>query len=187
MLKFAEFDSAKAKRVLENDVGLGAEHQRYAQAGADLYGIDVTERAAEHTQLRLAMCGLSSQLAVGDAEKLDFPNEYFDQIYSWGVLRHSPDTLEAVTEVWRVLKKGVVAKAMIYQKRSTTGLMLWIRYALLVLCPWLSLTQIYSRHLESPGTKAYSVAQVRQLFSAFGEVEIRNILTHSNLLESDAG
>ena len=106
ILEFAGFDSAKAKRVLEIGVGLGAEDQRYAQAGADLYGIDLTERAVEHTQLRLAMFGLSSQLAVGDAEKLDFPDEYFDQVYSWGVLHHSPDTPKAVAEVWRVLKHG---------------------------------------------------------------------------------
>ncbi len=65
--------------------------------------------------------------------------------------------------------------------------MLWIRYALLGLRPWLSLTQIYARYLESPGTKAYSVAQVRQLFSAFGEVKIRTVLTHGDLLESGAG
>jgi SAM-dependent methyltransferase len=187
ILEFADFDSARAKRVLEIGVGLGAEHQRYAEAGADLYGIDLTERAIEHTQLRLATAGLSSQLAVGDAEKLDFPDEYFDQIYSWGVLHHSPDTPKAVAELWRVLKQGGVAKVMIYHKWSMVGLMLWIRYALLVLRPWLSLTQIYSRHLESPGTKAYSVAQARQLFSAFGEVEIRNVLTHGDLLESDAG
>ena len=31
ILEFADFDSARAKRVLEIGVGLGAEHQGYAQ------------------------------------------------------------------------------------------------------------------------------------------------------------
>ena len=76
---------------------------------------------------------------------------------------------------------------MIYHKWSLVGSMLWIRYALLGLRPWLSLTQIYARYLESPGTKAYSVAEARQLFSAFTQVKIRIVLTHGDLLDSGAG
>jgi SAM-dependent methyltransferase len=187
ILEFAGFDSTKAMRVLEIGVGLGADHQRYAQAGADLYGIDLTERAVEHTQRRLATFGLSSQLAVGDAEQLDFPDEYFDRVYSWGVLHHSPDTPKAVAEVWRVLKQGGVAKVIIYHKWSMVGLMLWIRYALLRLRPTISLKEIYAGYLESPGTKAYSFGEARRLFDAFSEVSIRTVLTHGDLLESGAG
>ena len=36
------------------------------------------------------------------------------------------------------------------------GLMLWIRYALLGVKPWLSLREIYACYLKSPGAKAYS-------------------------------
>jgi hypothetical protein len=67
------------------------------------------------------------------------------------------------------------------------GFMLWIRYALLSLRPWLALSEIYSQYLESPGTKAYSVVEARQLFSAFREVNIRTLLTHGDLLASSAG
>lgn len=184
---FAGFESARGKRVLEIGVGLGADHQRFAQAGADLTGIDLTERAVEHTARRLAAFGLSSRLAVGDAEQLDFPEEYFDRVYSWGVLHHSPDTPKAVLEVWRVLKRGGRASVMIYHKWSMVGFMLWIRYALLGLRPWLSLGDIYARYLESPGTKAYSISEARQLFSVFDEVGVRIVLTHGDLLESMAG
>jgi hypothetical protein len=65
--------------------------------------------------------------------------------------------------------------------------MLWVRYALLGLKPWLSLCDIYARYLESPGTKAYSVAEARALFADFSQVEIRTVLTHGDLLESGAG
>ena len=106
ILEFADFDITKALRVLEIGVGLGADHRRFAQSGADLYGIDLTERAVEHTQRRLATFGLSSRLASGYAEQLDFPDEYFDRVYSLGVLHHSPDTPKAVAEVWRNLKQG---------------------------------------------------------------------------------
>ena len=185
--EFAGFDSVKAQRVLEVGVGLGADHQRFAESGADLYGIDLTERAVEHTQRRLSAFGLSSQLVVGDAEKLDFPDEYFDRVYSWGVLHHSPDTPRAIGEVWRTLKQQGVAKIMIYHKWSMVGLMLWIRYALLRLRPYVSLREIYAGYLESPGTKAYSFGEARRLFDAFSEVRIHTVLSHGDLLESEAG
>lgn len=65
--------------------------------------------------------------------------------------------------------------------------MLWVRYALLRLKPWLPLREIYARYLESPGTKAYSVADARNLFADFGQVKIQTVLTHGDLLESAAG
>jgi len=76
---------------------------------------------------------------------------------------------------------------MIYHKWSMVGLMLWMRYALLAGRPWRSLRSIYAAHLESPGTKAYSVAEARALFAAFCDVRIRTVLTHGDLLESGAG
>ena len=184
---FAGFDNANKKRILEVGVGLGADHQRFAQAGAQLAGIDLTERAIEHTMRRLRAFGLTSHLAIGDAEELNFPDRYFDCVYSWGVLHHSPDTRKAMTEVWRVLKEGGSAKLMIYHKWSLVGFMLWVRYAMLRLQPWMSLRTVYSRYLESPGTKAYSTREARELLSQFREVRIEVVLSHGDLLESMAG
>lgn len=184
---FAGFKEVNGLSVLEIGVGLGADHQKFAEAGANLWGIDLTERAVVHTCRRLGAFGLSSNLEVGDAENLVFADNSFDRVYSWGVLHHSPDTPKAIAEVGRVLKHGGVASIMIYHKWSMVGLMLWARYALLGLKPWLSLSDIYARYLESPGTKAYSVTEARKLFSAFSEVKISTVLTHGDLLESEAG
>jgi SAM-dependent methyltransferase len=185
--EFAQFQSTSGKRVLEIGVGLGADHQRFAQAGAILSGIDLTARAVAHTRDRLNLFGLASSLRAGDAENLEFSPDTFDCVYSWGVLHHSPDTPKAISEVHRVLRPGGVARLMIYHKWSLVGYMLWIRYALLRLRPWMKLSEIYSRYLESPGTKAYSIGEAKQLFAAFGEVKIRTCLTHGDLLESAAG
>jgi len=184
---FAGFQQVRGLRVLEIGVGLGADHQCFAEAGAELWGIDLTDRAVTHARRRLAAFGHTSHLAVGDAEQLGFKNDTFDLVYSWGVLHHSPDTPKAIAEVWRVLKSGGMAKVMIYHKWSLVGLMLWTRYALLRLRPWLPLAAVYARYLESPGTKAYSVAEARDLFADFGHVQIDTVLTHGDLLESNAG
>ena len=183
----ARFSESKGLKVLEVGVGLGADHQQFAEAGAELYGIDLTEKAVEHTRKRLAYLGLESNLSVGDAEELDFPDESFDLVYSWGVLHHSPNTHKAISEVYRVLRCGGGARIMIYHKWSMIGYMLWIRYALLRLRPWVTLREIYSKYLESAGTKAYSIAEARLLFSAFTDVTITTPLGHGDLLESNVG
>jgi len=183
----AQFGDVRGKRVLEIGVGLGADHQRFAEAGAKLSGIDLTERAVDRTQLRLSEFGLTSQLTVGDAEQLDFPDDQFDIVYSWGVLHHSPDTAKAVREVHRVLTPGGTARVMIYHKWSLVGLMLWARYAAMRLRPWTSLDSIYAQHLESPGTKAYTIDGARSLFRDFSEVRITTQLSHGDLLTSAAG
>ena len=185
--EFAEFSAAAGKKVLEIGVGLGADHQRFALAGAHLAGIDLTERAVAHTRRRLSLFGIESALSVGDAENLEFPADAFDLVYSWGVLHHSPNTPRAISEVYRVLRPGGTAKVMIYHKWSLVGYMLWVRYALLRLRPWMTLDEIYARHLESPGTKAYSVGAARRMFASFSSVQIRTWLTHADLLESAAG
>ena len=185
--EFAQFESATGKKVLEIGVGLGADHQRFAQAGARLTGIDLTARAVEHTRRRLALFGLESTLSTGDAENLGFPSDAFDRVYSWGVLHHSPNTPKAISEVHRVLRPGGVANVMIYHKWSLVGYMLWIRYALLRLQPWMTLTEVYARYLESPGTKAYSTEEAKRMFRTFSTAQICTVLTHSDLLESAAG
>ena len=116
IVPFADFASTKGQKVLEIGVGLGADHQRFAESGADLFGIDLTNRAVDYTRRRLELFGLSSKLATGDAENLDFQSESFDYIYSWGVLHHSPNTQRAIDEVYRVLKPHGRSKIMIYHK-----------------------------------------------------------------------
>jgi SAM-dependent methyltransferase len=184
---FAGFESASGLDVLEIGVGLGADHQRFAESGARLHGIDLTERAVEHSGRRLALFGLSSNLQVADCETLPFADDSFDLVYSWGVIHHSPDTPKAAREILRVLRPGGRFAVMIYHRYSFVGYMLWLRYALARGRPLTKLDTIYSRYLESPGTKAYTLDQARALFEGAAEVRARTVLTHGDLLDSGAG
>lgn len=182
---FAKFHEGAGKRVLEIGVGMGADHLQWAISRPDaLVGIDLTDRAVELTRERLQLYGLKPDVQVGDAERLPFPSASFDIIYSWGVLHHSPDTARAIAEVWRVLRPGGTARIMIYHHPSIVGLMLWLRYGLLrgVKC-----RDIYSRYLESPGTKAYDVSSAMTLFRRFDQVTCRVELSVGDLLEAAAG
>lgn len=187
ILPFLKFPETNNKNLLEIGVGLGADHQQLAMSGLNMYGIDLTERSINYTKERLNLFSLKSELIVSDAENLPFENEKFDYIYSWGVIHHSPNTQKAINEIYRVLKKGGEARIMIYHKYSFVGYMLWFRYALLRFKPFTSLKTIYSKYLESPGTKAYSYKEAKNLFSDFNKVKINTLLTHGDLLTSDAG
>jgi ubiquinone/menaquinone biosynthesis C-methylase UbiE len=184
---FAEFHRYNDQKVLEIGVGLGADHQQFAEAGAKLFGVDLTKRAIYNTHTRFQKLGLKSELSVVDAEKLPFNDNYFDLVYSWGVLHVTPNTAKAIDEVHRVLKPEGQAKIMIYHKYSMVGYMLWLRYALFKLRPWTPLKEIYYNHLESKGTKAYTIAEARELFHKFRKLKFKVILTHGDLLTSSAG
>ena len=175
------------KKALEIGVGLGADHQLLAEAGAILSGVDLTERAVEHTRERFRIFNLTSNLQQADAENLPFPDASFDLVYSWGVIHHTPDTPKAAREIIRVLKPGGTFKVMIYNKWSLVGAMLWLRYALLSGKPWRTMADIYSNYLESPGTKAYTPAGSAVLFPDTNDLKPRVVLTHGDLLEGGAG
>jgi SAM-dependent methyltransferase len=135
----------------------------------------------------LSLDGLESDLRQSDAENLPFPDASFDVVYSWGVLHHSPDTPQAIKEVHRVLRPGGTARLMIYHKHSLAGYMLWSRYALMRGRPFATLEEIYAKYLESPGTKAYTVDQAREMLAGFSVVTIQTRLSFGELLEGAAG
>jgi ubiquinone/menaquinone biosynthesis C-methylase UbiE len=188
LVEFAKFESAMGKDVLEIGVGMGADHIEFARAmPRTLAGVDLTPRAIDHTTRRAEIYGIKSDLIVADAENLPFDDNSFDLVYSWGVIHHSPDTQSAVNEIHRVLRFGGQARVMIYHRYSMVGLMLWARYGLLKGRPWLTLDEIYSSYLESPGTKAYSISEAHSMFRKFTKVEMRTQLTFGDLLEGEVG
>jgi SAM-dependent methyltransferase len=185
---FARFEDGRGRDVLEIGVGMGCDHLEWARCEPrSLTGIDLTRAGVGWTRQRLGTLGLESALLVADAERIPFSDASFDLIYSWGVLHHSPRTEQAVGEVHRILRRGGRARVMIYHTHSVVGYMLWVRYALMRGQPWRSLRSIYAEHLESPGTKAYSVEEARAMFGPFREVDVRGCLSFGDLLQGEVG
>jgi SAM-dependent methyltransferase len=168
--------------VLEVGVGAGTDFVNWVRAGAQACGVDLTPAGVALTRERLALEGLEANVRVADAEALPFPDGTFDIVYSWGVLHHSPDTVTAVREVHRVLKPGGEATVMIYHVPAWTGFVLWGLHCAVRLRPWRSPRWAIAHHLESPGTKAYTVREARRLFADFSSVRCRTRLSHGDLL-----
>ncbi len=190
LFDFARFEDGRGKDVLEVGVGMGADHLMWARSGPrTLSGVDLTERAVEFTTMRLNGAGCVPNIRVADAENLPFSEHQFDIIYSWGVMHHSPATERCFAEAYRVLRPGGTARIMVYHTWSVVGLMLWARYGLMAGRPLRTMAEIYHDHLESPGTKAYTVKQARRMMelAGFSEVSVRVQLSHGDLLEGRVG
>jgi len=114
----AHFADAKDLAVLEVGCGLGTDGAQFAKAGARYTGIDLTDAAVELAKRRFELFDLPGTFRVADAERLDFPDNSFDLVYSHGVLHHTPDTPTAVREIHRVLRPGGKAVVMLYHRDS---------------------------------------------------------------------
>lgn len=179
---FARFDEGRDKDVLEVGVGAGTDFMQWVRAGARATGVDLTEQGVALTKERLALEGLDATVLQGDAENLPFADGSFDLVYSYGVLHHSPNTAKAIDEVFRVLRPGGTARVMVYHLHSWVSLMMWGVHGAAKGNPRMSLRQAVYDHLESPGTKAYTVDEARVLFSRFRSVKLHPQLGHGDLL-----
>lgn len=163
---FAQFSRYHKKQVLEVGVGAGTDFMQWLRSGAYASGIDLTPQAIDHVTQRCMQEGLQAQqLLVADAESLPFAPNSFDLAYSWGVIHHSPNTPQALTELIRVTKPGGTIKCMIYNRYSLFACYIWLRYALLKGKPFQKLSTVLYNHQESPGTKAYSFKEVEQMLA----------------------
>src|SRR5438046_9892642 len=96
-------------------------------------------------------------------------------------MHHTPQPAQCLAEAWRVLKPGGEARIMLYHHPSLTGMMLWLRYG-----AWhgKSMRRTVFDHLESPGTKTYTEAEVRALIQGFEAVEMQQVFSAGDLLHN---
>lgn len=186
ILSFADFKSGKDKKVLEVGVGAATDFLQWAKNGAELYGIDLTPEAVSHAEHRLQLYNLAAkEIKVSDAENLPFQDDFFDIVYSWGVIHHSPDTPKALSEIIRVLKPGGKAKLMVYNRKSVLAYVFWIKHAGLKLKWNLSVADVLWNKMESFGTKGYTIDEAQELLKGKNvkDVEIKTAITYYDKLK----
>jgi ubiquinone/menaquinone biosynthesis C-methylase UbiE len=186
ILSFADFKSGKDKKVLEVGVGAATDFLQWAKNGAELYGIDLTPEAVAYAEHRLKLYNLAAkEIKVSDAENLPFQDDFFDIVYSWGVIHHSPDTPKALSEIIRVLKPGGKAKLMVYNRKSVLAYVFWIKHAGLKLKWNLSVADVLWNKMESFGTKGYTIDEAKALLKGKNvkHVEIKTVITYYDKLK----
>lgn len=111
---YIDYDSLSKKDVLEIGVGCGSNAQLLATRSKSFTGIDLTDFAVNATSRRFKLFDLPGKILQMDAEKMEFDNDSFDFIWSWGVIHHSSNTNTILKEMHRVLRPGGIAITMVY-------------------------------------------------------------------------
>lgn len=175
--RYAEPWRWNKKNILEVGCGAGSDLVVFALSGADVNAIDLSDKSVELARSNLTLRGLSGDVRVADAENLPYKDNYFDFVYSWGVLHHTPDTQKAINEIYRVLKPGGEICVMLYNRRSLVSLQMYLFYGLFKFRPFAKLNDLYGKYHESPGTKVYTPKELESMFSQFSKMNIFNQIT----------
>jgi len=170
-----EFDKFKGKKVLEIGCGSGIDSAEFAKNGAEVYAVDMSDKAVNHTKKVFEGLKLKGKISKADATNLPFENDFFDLVYVYGVLHHIPVVEKAMDEIHRVLKHDGKCFAMLYHKDS-----LLYYYSILYLGgvvlkgfnKGLTEKDILARYSEgkvgNPYSRVYSVDEAKRLFYTSG-------------------
>jgi SAM-dependent methyltransferase len=127
MLKTIDFAAAKDKKLLEVGHGIGTDLLTFCEHGAQGYGIDITEEHHRLAGLNFALHEMKPVLKVCDCAAIDFPPDYFDLVYSHGVLHHVQNVAPCIAEIKRVLRPGGLFIVGMYHTYSLHHLY-WLLY-----------------------------------------------------------
>ena len=108
----------RGKRVLEIGTGVGTDARGIIGRGGIYTGINVDRGSTDATSQALRVFSAPGIVLRRDATSLDFPDNAFDIVYSFGVLHHIPEAGKAVAEIHRVLKPGGRLLVMLYNRTS---------------------------------------------------------------------
>lgn len=101
-LRYLLNQSAKPK-ILDAGCGMGLWCEHFKNEGFDVYGVDISRKTID----RLNETSQNIHYSCQDIRKMDFPDEHFDALFSWGVFEHFEEGLHTcIEEAWRVLKPG---------------------------------------------------------------------------------
>jgi ubiquinone/menaquinone biosynthesis C-methylase UbiE len=179
-----DFDSLNDKDVLEIGVGNGSHAQLLAQHARSYSGIDLTDYAVRSTSERMRCFALHAIILQMDAECMQFADNSFDFIWTWGVIHHSSNTRKILQEMHRVLRPGGRAITMVYHRN------LW-NYVVVAglfhgvlqgdLLKTRSLHKTRQRWIDGAIARFYSIPEWRSLVSEFFSVD--NILIFGSKTE----
>jgi len=115
----ARFAAFHGKDVLEVGCSIATDGLEFAKNGANYTGIDLTPNAIEMARERFQLFSVPGRFEVANAEeRIPFPDQTFDHVYSFGVIHHSPVPERIVGEIHRVLRPGGTLTVMLYNRSS---------------------------------------------------------------------
>ena len=157
--KVVDFSAYKEKRILEVGCGIGIDLIRFAQNGAIVTGIDLSDVAIDLARKNFAAQEVSGDFKVMNGEHLSFNKDSFDVVYAHGVLQYTGDIKQMIGEIHRVVKPGGEVILMVYNRLS------WLNLLSKIL-------DVKLEHEDAPVLNKYSIGEFRRLLTSFKHMEI---------------
>lgn len=106
MLKMMDLEQGAT--VLDAGCGPGVHSIRVAQSGYNVQAIDISETMLNQAKQRVAHAQVADQVQFQqmDLTKLNFADNSFRYVFSWGVVIHIPEAEKALNELARIVEPG---------------------------------------------------------------------------------
>jgi len=136
--------------ILEAGCGTGRILSYFAKNNFSCYGFDTSKNMLNILKNKAKKENFKIITKMGDIEKIPFPNNSFDIVYTMHVLMHMPDHKKAIEEMYRVLKNKGILIADFPNKNS-----IWTKLSLL-LEPKRKRTRLFTKRELSLFFKQYN-------------------------------
>lgn len=132
ILRFAQFERWRGKKVLEIGCGIGTDTINFARQGAYVTAVELSDKSLEIARQRAEVYGLQDRIRfyLGNAEELTtfVPVEAYDLIYSFGVIHHTPHPERIVEQLRHYVHPNSVLKMMVYHRYAWKVLWILLTY-----------------------------------------------------------
>ncbi|CAN2046919.1 Type 12 methyltransferase [Candidatus Magnetomoraceae bacterium gMMP-1] len=174
---FVEFSKWKGKKVLEIGCGIGTDTINFARAGAFVTAVDFSEESLDIAKKRAEMFGLNNiRFYQANAEKLTsvVPLDYYDLIYSFGVIHHTPHPSKVIEQIRQYMNAKSILKIMVYNRNSLKVFCILMTYGK---GRFWKLEKLIARHSEAqtgcPVTYSYTKKNIKKLLYNFNIIDIK--------------
>jgi len=162
-----DYAPLEGQRILDVGCGLGAYVKKMRTFSEEVYGVDVDpEKVAEASRTL-------PNIHLAPAEKLPFPDGFFDVVLLHEVIEHVEDDRQAIHEAHRVIKRGgrmvIFAPNRLYPL-ETHGIFWRGKYRFGNI-PLVNYLPDFLRRQFCPHVRAYTRGDMRRLFEGL-DVEI---------------
>lgn len=187
ILRFAEFDRWRGKRILEIGCGIGTDTINFARYGASITAVDLSGRSLEIARRRAQVFGLENRIhfyQVNAEELTDVvPVQPYDLVYSFGVIHHTPHPEQVVRQITHYTGPQSTVKLMVYHRYSWKALWILLKYGQGRFWQWPQLISRYSEAQEGcPVTYTFTKQEIQELLARTGlrvtEVSIDHIFPY---------
>ena len=169
--------------VLDIGCGWGSSTVILSKLFKKVYSIDISKKSILATKKNVSLNGFQKRVNLKkfDAEMLNF-TDYFNLVYSWGVIHHSYNTNKILENIYKGLKKNGKCLIMIYNKNSLRYYLKGLYYLIFKfkIFSGYNLDSVQKFFTDGFYQKHYTKSELRKILKKIGFRNISFDLTHMN-------